>query len=130
MPLFTILFRLLLIRIKEMPTCKSCFNKFTNLGKVEHKSFVPYNLYIFSILWILQLDTHQHSQIIINFHNNTWYPKISLNPMMCMAMTRLYGVHDNLRYDEGATNILATVMFNSSSHSSLRFFLLVEFHIY
>ena len=42
--------------------------------------------------------------------------------MMCMALTRLYGVHDNLRYDEGAMNILATVMFNSSSHSSLSFF--------
>ena len=57
MPLFTILFQLLLIRIKEMPTCKSCFNKFTSLGKVEHKYFVPYTLYIFSILWILQLGT-------------------------------------------------------------------------
>ena len=69
-------------------------------------------------------------QIIINFLNNMWYPKISLNPMMCMALKRLYRVHDNLRYDEGARNILATVMFNTSSLSSFLFFLLMEFHIY
>ena len=41
--------------------------------------------------------------------------------MMCMAFTRLYGVHDNLGYDEAARNILATVMFNASSLSSLLF---------
>ena len=59
-------------------------------------------------------------QIIINFLNNTWYLKISLNPMMCMALTGLHGVHDNLRYD-GVRNILAIVMFNTSSLSSLLF---------
>ena len=69
-------------------------------------------------------------KIIINFLNNTWYLKISLNPMMCMALTRLFGVYDNLRYDEGVRNILATVMLNTSSLSSLLIFLLVEFHIY
>ena len=47
-------------------------------------------------------------QIIINFLNNTWYLKISLDPMMCMALTKLYGVHDNLWYDEEMRNILAT----------------------
>ena len=48
-------------------------------------------------------------QIIINFLNNTWYLKMSLDPMMCTALTKLYGVHDNLSYDEETRNILATL---------------------
>ena len=34
---------------------------------------------------------------------------MSLDPMMCIALTKLYGVHDNLSYDKETRNILATL---------------------
>ena len=41
--------------------------------------------------------------------------------LACLKLTRLYEVHDNLGYDEGGRNILATIMLNTSSLSSLLF---------
>ena len=67
-------------------------------------------------------------QIIINFLNNTWYLKISLNPMMCLALTKIYEVHDKLRYYEETRNILASLSWSINFRLSL--FLLFFFIFY
>ena len=47
---------------------------------------------------------------------------MSLGPMMCMALTKLYRVHDNLSYDEEMRNIMATFSCSINFKPSLFFF--------